>query len=96
MRLAAILLLPVAACAAAASLSQTPDAAPTAAAIRYPETARENVVEEHFGERIADPYRWLENDVREDPRVRAWVTAQNEVSRPISPGCRPATPSARA
>ncbi|MGQ0559414.1 MAG: prolyl oligopeptidase family serine peptidase, partial [Sphingosinicella sp.] len=36
--------------------------------------------EEHFGERVADPYRWLENDVREDPRVRAWVTAQNEVT----------------
>ena len=41
---------------------------------------RGDVVEEHFGERVADPYRWLENDVREDPRVRAWVTAQNEVT----------------
>ena len=49
-------------------------------AITYPETARGEVVEEHFGVSIADPYRWLENDVREDPQVRAWVTAQNEVT----------------
>jgi prolyl oligopeptidase len=48
--------------------------------IIYPKTARGDVVEEHFGERIADPYRWLENDVREDPHVRAWVTAQNDVT----------------
>ena len=59
---------------AAAALAQT---GPT---ITYPQTAREEVVDEQFGERIVDPYRWLENDVREDPRVRAWVTAQNEVT----------------
>src|SRR5205085_5973914 len=46
----------------------------------YPETARGNVVEEQFGERIADPYRWLENDVHQDPNVRAWVQAQNAAS----------------
>jgi prolyl oligopeptidase len=46
----------------------------------YPETARGDVVEERFGERIADPYRWLENDVRQDPAVRAWVTAQNQLT----------------
>jgi len=72
MRLFAALLLPF---AAAAALAQ-----PAAAPIAYPETARGEVVEEQFGERIADPYRWLENDVRQDPAVRAWVTAQNEVS----------------
>jgi prolyl oligopeptidase len=46
----------------------------------YPATARGDVVEEQFGERIADPYRWLENDVRQDPNVRAWVDAQNAAS----------------
>jgi prolyl oligopeptidase len=46
----------------------------------YPETARGDVVEERFGERIADPYRWLENDVRQDPAVRVWVDAQNQVT----------------
>jgi prolyl oligopeptidase len=47
----------------------------------YPETRRGDVVETHFGETIADPYRWLENDVREDEEVAAWVEAQNEVTR---------------
>ena len=67
-----LLLLPIAAASAFAQ--------PPSAPIAYPETAKGDVVEEQFGERIADPYRWLENDVREDPNVRAWVTAQNEAS----------------
>ncbi len=46
----------------------------------YPETRRGDVVEEQFGEQIADPYRWLENDVRNDEEVAAWVEAQNEVT----------------
>ncbi len=46
----------------------------------YPETRREDLVEEHFGTNVADPYRWLENDVRNDPEVAAWVAAQNEVT----------------
>lgn len=29
---------------------------------------------------VADPYRWLENDVRNDPEVRAWVDAENKVT----------------
>ena len=52
----------------------------SAARIAYPQTARENVVETQFGVAVADPYRWLENDVRQDPRVRDWVTAQNAVT----------------
>ena len=50
------------------------------ARIAYPDTARGDVVEEQFGEPIADPYRWLENDVRQDPQVRDWVTRQNALS----------------
>ncbi|HEV2817183.1 MAG TPA: prolyl oligopeptidase family serine peptidase [Allosphingosinicella sp.] len=72
MRLAlGLLLLPL----AAAALAQP------ASPIRYPDTTRGEVVEEQFGERVADPYRWLENDVRTDAQVRAWVTAQNEVTQ---------------
>lgn len=52
----------------------------TAARIAYPQTARENVVDTQFGVAVQDPYRWLENDVRQDPRVRDWVTAQNAVT----------------
>ncbi|TMJ19806.1 MAG: S9 family peptidase [Alphaproteobacteria bacterium] len=72
MRLLPALLLPFAAASALAQPASTP--------IAYPETARGEVAEEQFGERVADPYRWLENDVRQDPAVRAWVTAQNRVT----------------
>jgi prolyl oligopeptidase len=46
----------------------------------YPQTARGPVVETKFGEAIADPYRWLENDVRTDPAVAEWVAQQNAVT----------------
>jgi prolyl oligopeptidase len=46
----------------------------------YPQTARSDVVEVQFGEKIADPYRWLENDVRSDPAVADWVKRQNSVT----------------
>jgi prolyl oligopeptidase len=48
--------------------------------ITYPETKRVDVVEKPFGQTIADPYRWLENDVRNDKKVAAWVEAQNKVT----------------
>ncbi|WP_414545506.1 prolyl oligopeptidase family serine peptidase [Nostoc sp. CCY0012] len=48
--------------------------------ITYPETKRVDVVEKHFGQTIADPYRWLENDVRNDKEVAAWVEDQNKVT----------------
>lgn len=51
-----------------------------AAALTYPKTERGSVVETQFGQRVADPYRWLENDVRSDAKVREWVTAQNKVT----------------
>lgn len=51
-----------------------------AASFNYPRTEHDSVVETHFGERIADPYRWLENDVRTDARVRDWVSAENKVT----------------
>jgi prolyl oligopeptidase len=57
-----------------------PQTAMASQAPAYPQTAREDVVEEQFGVRVADPYRWLENDVRNDTRVREWVTAQNQVT----------------
>ena len=43
----------------------------------YPVTATVPVEEIQFGTKVADPYRWLENDVRNDPKVRDWVTRQN-------------------
>src|SRR5690606_14160897 len=46
----------------------------------YPETRRGDVVETLFGEAIADPYRWLEDDVRNNPEVADWVERQNAVT----------------
>ena len=51
------------------------------AAPRYPVTRKDALVETHFGERIADPYRWLENDVRNDREVFAWVERENALTR---------------
>ncbi len=47
---------------------------------QYPETRRGDVVETLFGEEIADPYRWLEEDVRNSDEVADWVTRQNAVT----------------
>lgn len=47
----------------------------------YPATATVDVVDSPFGEPVRDPYRWLENDVRVDTRVRDWVSEQNALSR---------------
>lgn len=46
----------------------------------YPETRTDGTVETIFGEPIADPYRWLENDVRNDPEVADWVQRENTVT----------------
>lgn len=46
----------------------------------YPETRRQAVADTMFGEEIADPYRWLENDVRTDTEVADWVKAENAVT----------------
>jgi prolyl oligopeptidase len=51
------------------------------AALLYPETRAVPVTEVRFGETVADPYRWLENDVRSDPEVADWVARQDEVTR---------------
>ena len=47
----------------------------------YPETKRLDVTEEHFGQTVVDPYRWLENKTAEDHTVRSWIDAQNAVTQ---------------
>lgn len=46
--------------------------------ITYPETKKINHVDVYFGEKINDPYRWLEDD--RSTETEAWVKAQNEVT----------------
>ena len=68
--------------AAAPDISSERDAMKLAArpAPAYPATVEENVVEEQFGVPVADPYRWLEDDVRNSEGVADWVAAQQGVT----------------
>lgn len=58
----------------------TPAFAQQAAPMKYPETRRVDQVDEQFGVKVADPYRWLENDVRTDAEVARWVADENAVT----------------
>lgn len=46
----------------------------------YPETKTVEQVDDFHGTKVDDPYRWLEQDVRESEEVAAWVEAQNELT----------------
>jgi prolyl oligopeptidase len=59
------------------ALAKTPQAV---SAFSYPQARRVDLVETQFGVPVADPYRWLENDVRNDPEVKSWVDAENQVT----------------
>ncbi len=49
--------------------------------LTYPQTRTVDLVEMQFGEKVSDPYRWLEGDVRSDREVAAWVTRENSVTQ---------------
>jgi prolyl oligopeptidase len=52
-----------------------------ARSLEYPATKKVDQKDTYAGDVVvADPYRWLEADVRESDEVRAWVTAQNDVT----------------
>jgi prolyl oligopeptidase len=53
---------------------------PEPVAIDYPTTATIDHVDTYHGINVADPYRWLEDDVRESGEVKNWVDAQNAVT----------------
>ena len=45
----------------------------------YPPTRRQDIVDTLHGTKVADPYRWLEDDTQ--PDVKAWMAAQDAFAR---------------
>ncbi len=45
---------------------------------RYPATRKDSVVNDYFGTRVPDPYRWLED--QNSPEVASWAEAENAVT----------------
>ncbi len=52
----------------------------TAEKMTYPVSKKIDHVDELHGVKVPDPYRWLEDDVRESKDVAAWVEAENKVT----------------
>ena len=50
----------------------------TMAQTTYPKAEKGNTVDEYFGTRVEDPYRWLEDD--RSAATTRWVEAENEVT----------------
>lgn len=48
------------------------------AQFQYPATRKVEQVDDYFGTKVADPYRWLEDDNAAD--TKAWVQEQNKVT----------------
>ncbi len=48
--------------------------------LNYPETKKGDTVDDYHGTKVADPYRWLEDDVRKSKEVAEWVEAENKVT----------------
>ena len=46
--------------------------------MKYPKTAKKPVIEESFGTKVIDNYRWLEDD--RSTETEAWVKAENKVT----------------
>ena len=53
-------------------------ATPILSQIRYPETKKTGQVDDYFGTKVRDPYRWLEDDNSEE--TQQWVKAENEIT----------------
>ena len=58
---------------------ETPEKKEMKKGLTYPDTRKDTtVIDDYFGTKVADPYRWLENDTSEE--TGSWVVAQNKVT----------------
>jgi prolyl oligopeptidase len=48
--------------------------------LHYPATHHGDQIDDYHGTKVADPFRWLEQDVRKSEEVKKWVDAENEVT----------------
>jgi prolyl oligopeptidase len=48
--------------------------------LAYPLARRGECVDDYFGTKVADPYRWLEDDIRGSAEVARWVAAENKLT----------------
>src|SRR5215470_9533541 len=55
-----------------------PNQQSSAAKVSYPATKKGDTVDDYFGTKVADPYRWMES--LDSPDVASWVTAENQVT----------------
>ena len=46
--------------------------------LQYPAARKSDVVDDYYGTRVPDPYRWLEDP--DSPESRAWIEAQNRLT----------------
>ncbi|MFP4081911.1 MAG: prolyl oligopeptidase family serine peptidase [Candidatus Aminicenantes bacterium] len=46
--------------------------------LTYPKTKKVDVVDDYFGTKVADPYRWLEDEQSEE--VAEWIEEQNQLT----------------
>ena len=49
------------------------------AGLNYPKPRKADISDNYFGTKVADPYRWMENDTTSE--VNEWVKTENKVTQ---------------
>lgn len=58
--------------------AQLPNTATNQKTLAYPSLSRDNQIDDYFGTKVTDPYRWLEDDNSE--KTKRWVKRQNDLT----------------